>query len=167
MDIVNSFISGNIDGINYELLDNENKHIYKTMDKMVNYTIPRMEGRIVYDKEKYATYCKMIRDAMHARTINLNMSLYEIFDKVPYPELDRGTRISIINKLTAKEKSGIVKSPHICKMDRDYVNEIVSLSQNIINKISNMNMLIQYMEEHSLTQIDVIKILMKHYDEQE
>lgn len=166
MEIVNSIVSGDIDSINYDSLDTESKYIYRTIDKIINYTIPRKEGKIVYDKDKYATYCKLIRNAMHSRTINLNMSAYEIYDKVPYPELDRGTRLTIINKLTAKEKSGVVKSPHICKMDRDYVNEIVSLSQNIIGKVSNMHMLIQYMEEHNLTQIDVLRILMDKQEEQ-
>ena len=54
----------NLDNIDYEKLSEDEKTIYLSIDKLFKYKIPKKNGKIVYNKENYAEYCKMFRNGI-------------------------------------------------------------------------------------------------------
>lgn len=142
-------------------LSHDEFNIYLTMSKLIEYKIPKQEGKIVYDKEAYAEYCKMFKEALKNNTINLEMKTFDVYEKLPYDRLDKWTKINIIKKLLGNEKAPVVKSAYISKIDNDYVNEIIDISQNVMLRVSKLMPLIQLMDSKGLTQDDVMKMIVE------
>lgn len=141
-------------------LSHEEFSIYLTISKLIEYTIPKREGKIQYNKEAYGEYCKLFKEALKNNTINLEMKTFEVYMKLPYDKLDKWTKISIIKKLLGNEKAPVVKSAYISKIDNDYVNEIIDISQHVMLRISKLMPLIQLMDSKGLTQEDVMKMIV-------
>ena len=103
----------------------------------------------------------MFREALKNNTINLEMKTFEIYQKLPYDKLDKWTKINIIKKLSNNEKAPIVKSAYISKIDNDYVNEIIDISQNVMLRVSKLMPLIQLMDSKGLSQEDVMRMIVE------
>lgn len=160
MDFIKKCVE-DITSIDPSTLSQKEFSIYLTMSKLIEYTIPKKEGKIEYNKEAYGEYCKMFREALKNNTINLEMKTFEIYQKLPYDKLDKWTKINIIKKLSNNEKAPIVKSAYISKIDNDYVNEIIDISQNVMLRVSKLMPLIQLMDSKGLSQEDVMRMIVE------
>ena len=150
-----------IHSIEPSTLSHDEFNIYLTMSKLIEYKIPKKEGKIEYNKEAYAEYCKMFKEALKNNTINLEMKTFEVYQKLPYDRLDKWTKINIIKKLLRNEKAPVVKSAYISKIDNDYVNEIIDISQHVMLRVSKLMPLIQLMDSKGLSQEDVMKMIVE------
>lgn len=150
------------DTINPRELHGKEFYMYLSIDKYLNYTIPKKEGKIEYNKDYYKEYCNLFRDGIKNGIILPDMKIMEIYDKIPYDNLDKWSKISIIKKLKNKEQEPIPKSQVITKFDKEYIDDIISCSHSIMSKISQLSSLIETMKQYNLTQEDVIKLIIDH-----
>ena len=158
MDFVKNLVD-NFDSINPNDLESSQFYIYNAIDKYINYTIPVKEGKILYNKENYCTYCNLFKFALKNNIINLDMKNSEIYDKIPYDKLDKWTKYNIIRKLKNIEITPLYKTPHVSKIDNQYINEIIELSQNVINDVSKLYPIIQLMKRYNITTNDIIDMI--------
>ena len=144
-------------------LEGKDFFMWLSIDKYLNYTIPKSKGEIVYNKEFYGEYCRMFKDAIKSGTILPNMKTMEIYEKLPYPNLDKWTKIKIIRKLKDNETDPIVASPILKKMDKEYIDEIIENSHSIMSSLSKISPLLELMKMKNLKQEDVIQLILEKY----
>ena len=87
------------------------------------------------------------------------MKKKEIYNKLPNDSLDKWTKINIIKKLKSNEKNPKYKTPHVSKMDNQYIDEIISLSQNIIHELSKLYPVLEIMKKKQMTVDDLLELI--------
>ena len=164
MDFI-QYLIDNFDNIDIHSLTSSQLNLYNSIDKYVNYTVPMKEGKIVYNKEHYCNYCKLFKKSLKDNIIDINMNINQIYNKLQYDQLDKWTKLNIIKKLKQIELVPVYKTPFVSKIDKQYVDEIINLSQNVINDISNLYPIINIMKKYKLKSDDIINIILKNIHE--
>lgn len=164
MDFV-KYVVDNFENVNPDELHGYQLFIYNSIDKYVNYMVPIQEGKIQYNKENYSAYCKLFKESLKNDIINVNMRNSEIYDKLHYDNLDKWTKYSIIKKLKKIEKAPIYKTPHVSKIDNEYINEIISLSQNVIRDISKLYPILTLMNKYEISNDELFDMINQKINE--
>ena len=164
MDFVKHLVD-NFNSIDINELDHNQLALYNHIDKYVNYTIPIKEGKITYNKENYAEYCNLFKNSIKNGTINPDLNINEIYNKIPYDKLDKWSKLNIIKKLRRIELTPNYKTPHVSKMDRQYIDSIITTSHQVIHEISKIYPLIELMKKNKLTVDKAVNILSNHLKE--
>lgn len=155
------YVVDNLDNIDPDTLESSKLFVYNSIDKYVNYIVPRDEGKIVYNKENYGNYCKQFRAAIKSGLINPDMRNLEIYNKLPNDSLDRWTKLNIIKKLKRAELTPTYKSPLVSHMDNQYIDEIINLSHDVIHELSKIYPIFEAMKKKGLNVNDVLNMIAK------
>ena len=167
------------ESVDISMLSEEQRAIYFSFLNLTEYKLPLITGKIVYNKEDYAKYCKLIESEIKSGNIKLTEEPRDIIKRYPFDPLPYKWKIGIIKKLTNTHKTTVRKSWFISRMDNDYINGILRSCRAIISKgsalakiqskfneidmnLNDVNTLTKFMKDNNISFDDLLQILSEH-----
>ena len=167
------------ESVDVSMLTEEQRAIYFSFLNLTEYKLPLITGKIVYNKEDYAKYCRLIESEIKSGNIKLTEEPRDIVKRYPFDPLPYKWKIGIIKKLTNTHKTTVRKSWFISRMDNDYINGILRSCRAIISKgsalakiqskfneidmnLNDVNTLTKFMKDNNISFDNLLQILSEH-----